>query len=151
MYNLNFGINGRSEILKILKNNVKEKSTQSKKKKEANEDDDRDIDQLLEFIQGEDKEIQEKKEKRKNKQKSKEGGGLEADFKVQEAKAKEKSATAKNEEESNICFRCRSPAISTKLSKCRGCLKVIQYLWPYLVVSDSSIFRLSTAARTLNQ
>ena len=73
-----------------------------------------------------DRKVQDKKKKRKKKQKSKEGASLETETEVQEAKINDKF---KKEEESNICFLCHSPAISTKLSKCRGCLKVSQHLW----------------------
>ena len=93
------------------------------------EKDNRDIDQLLEFIQLDDRKVQDKKKKRKNKRKTKEGAGLEAEVEVQEAKEKKKSTTAKKEEKSNICFLCHSPATSTKLSKCRGCQKVRRHLW----------------------
>ena len=116
--------------LKFLQNILKDMSTKSKKEEEAEEEDDRDINQLLEFIEGDDKKVQDKKKKKK--QKSKEGAGWEGEVEVQEAKVKEKSTPAKKEEASNICFRCHSPATSTKLSKCRGCQKVRRHLLLFL-------------------
>ena len=83
----------------------------------------------MEFIQRDDRRVQDKKKKRKKKRKTKEGTDLESEVEVQEAKEKEKSTTAKKEEESNICFLCHSPSSSTKLSKCRGCQKVRRHLW----------------------
>ena len=67
-------MNGSDRILEILQNKAKEKY-------------DRNIDQLLEFIQGDDKKVQDKKKKRKKKQKNKEGPGLEAQPEVQETEA----------------------------------------------------------------
>ena len=82
-------INGSYDILEILQSQGKDKSTSSKKeeKADAEEKDDRDIDQLLEFIQRDDRRVQDKKKKRKKKQRNKEGAGLEAEAKVEEAKA----------------------------------------------------------------
>ena len=65
--------------------------------------------------------VQDKKKNRKKKQKSKEGAGFEAEIEVKEAK--EKSTSSKKEEDAKICFGCRSPATSIKLSKCHGCQK----------------------------
>ena len=105
---------GRHEIFEILQNKAKEKSTTAKK--EAEKEDNRDNGQ---FIKGEDMKEQDKKKK---KQKSKEGASFEAEVELKEAN--EKSTSSKREENANICFGCRSPATSTKLSKCRGCQKV---------------------------
>ena len=113
--------------MKALLNIAKEVCKKSKEVEEAEEEDDRDINQLLEFIEGDDKKMQEKKKKKKSKRKSK-GANLEAQVEVQEEKVKETSTTAKKEIEANICFLCRSSATSKKLSKCRGCQKVRQHL-----------------------
>ena len=128
-YKFNFRIKGNNEISKILQNKAKKKSRTFNKKEEAKEEDDRDIDQLLEFIQLDDRKVQDKKKKRKKKRKTKEGTGLEAEVEVQEVTEKQNSTTGKKEEESIICFLCRSPSTSTKLSKCRGCQKVRRHLW----------------------
>ena len=96
IYHLYIRICGSDQILIILQYNAKKKSKKSKKEEKAGEEDNRDINQLLEFIQLDDRKVQDKKKKRKKKQKSKEGASSETEAEVQEAKVKDKS---KKEEE----------------------------------------------------
>ena len=116
-------MNGSDEILEILQNIAKEKSTMAKPEEETEKEDNNEIGQ---FVNGDDMKVQDKKKNGKKKQKSKEENVFEAEVEIKEAN--EKFTLSKKEQDANICFYCRSPATSSKLSKCRGCQKVIRHL-----------------------
>ena len=115
---------GSDEIYEILQIKVKKKFRMTKKEKDTEKEDNRDIGHV---VIEDDMKVQDKKKNGKKKQKSKEGAGFEAEVVVKEAN--EKPTSSKKEEDANICFHCHSPATSTKLSKCRGCQKVSRHLW----------------------
>ena len=95
----------------------------TKKEKDTEKEDNRDIGHV---VIEDDMKVQDKKKNGKKKQKSKEENVFEAEVEIKEAN--EKFTPSKKEQDANICFYCRSPATSSKLSKCRGCQKVIRHL-----------------------
>ena len=114
---------GSDEIYEILQIKVKKKFRMTKKEKDTEKEDNRDIGHV---VIEDDMKVQDKKKNGKKKQKSKEENVFEAEVEIKEAN--EKFTLSKKEQDANICFYCRSPATSSKLSKCRGCQKVIRHL-----------------------